>query len=210
MDEVNPAAATETISSDSSEAPLAAALAQCAGALDDDGQIQASADPAAEREKLASIDAKLGAQSDLLQSSHNLLVDIGGKIAQMSDEAVGRLMRPIFIDLIMLYDSLQQTRTWIRNSAQLPKEGFEDRIGVLEAELVEILLRRDVQILEESGTKLDRQRHRVVKAVATANLEEDNRIREVIRAGFAVGERVLRPADVVIGKYDAMLKGEGV
>jgi len=45
--------------------------------------------------------------------------------------------------------------------------------------------------------------------VATASLEEDNRIREVIRVGFAAGERVLRPADVVIGKVGATLKREG-
>jgi molecular chaperone GrpE (heat shock protein) len=45
--------------------------------------------------------------------------------------------------------------------------------------------------------------------VATTNPEEDNQIREVIRAGFAAGERVLRPADVVIGKFDTTLEGEG-
>jgi len=144
-----------------------------------------------------------------LKSSHNLLVDIEGKIAKMSDEAVGRAMRPVFIDLILLYDSLQQARRWVSSSAQLSKEAFEDRLGVLEAELLEILLRRDVQRLEETGTKLDRQRHRAVKTMATANPEEDNQVRELIRAGFAAGERVLRPADVVICKYDAVLKEEG-
>jgi molecular chaperone GrpE (heat shock protein) len=115
----------------------------------------------------------------------------------------------VFIDLILLYDSLQQARSWVSSAAEIPKAAFEDRLGVLETELLEILARRDVQVLEESGTKLDRQRHRVVKTVATANMEEDNRIREVIRAGFAAGARVLRPADVVIGKYDATLKREG-
>lgn len=205
MDEVNPATAVETVISDSSEAPPVAPLAECAGAMRDDAQSRLTAD----QQKLASMDANLAAQTDLLKSSHNLLVDIEGKIAKMSDEAVGRAMRPVLIDLILLYDSLQQARTWVSSSAQLPKEAFDDRLGVLEAELLEILLRRDVQRLEETGTKLDRQRHRAVKTVAAANPEEDNRIREVVRAGFAAGERVLRPADVVISKYDAVLKEEG-
>jgi molecular chaperone GrpE (heat shock protein) len=113
------------------------------------------------------------------------------------------------MELILLYDSLQQARTWVSRSTNLSNEAFEDRLSVLEAELLEILLRRDVQKLEETGTKLDRQRHRAVRTVATTNPEEDNQIREVIRAGFAAGERVLRPADVVIGKFDTTLEGEG-
>ena len=205
MDEVNRDTATEAVISDSNEAPPVAALAELAGAMGDDAQPQLTA----EQQQLASMDAKLAAQTDLLKSSHNLLVDIEGKIAKMSDEAVGRAMRPVFIDLILLYDSLQQARRWVSSSAQLSKEAFEDRLGVLEAELLEILLRRDVQRLEETGTKLDRQRHRAVKTMATANPEEDNQVRELIRAGFAAGERVLRPADVVICKYDAVLKEEG-
>ncbi|HEX4019928.1 MAG TPA: nucleotide exchange factor GrpE [Acidobacteriaceae bacterium] len=203
MDEVNRDTATEAVISDSSEPPSVAALAEPAGALRDDAQ------PRVTGEQLASIGATLTAQSDLLKSSHNLLVDLAGKIGQMSDEAVERATRPIFIDLILLFDSLQQTRTWVSSSTRQSNEAFENRLSVLEAELLEILLRRDVQKLEETGTKLDRQRHRAVKTVATANPEEDNQIREVIRAGFAVGERVLRPADVVIGKFDATLKGEG-
>ena len=205
MDEVNPATAAETVISDSSEAPPVVALAECAGAMGDDAKSRLTAD----QQKLASMAANLAVQSDLLQSSHTLLVDVASKIAKMSEESVARAMRPVLIDLILLYDSLQQARTWASNSAQLPKEAIEDRLGVLETELLEILLRRDVQMLEESGTKLDRQRHRVVKTVATASLEEDNRIREVIRVGFAAGERVLRPADVVIGKVGATLKREG-
>ena len=204
MDEVNPAIAGETVISDFSEASAVAALAEPAPAMGDDALPRVTSE-----QQLAAIGAGLAEQSDLLKSSHNLLVDIAGKIGQMSDDAVGRATRPVFIDLILLYDSLQQMRTWVNSSVELPKGAFQDRLSGLETELLEILLRRDVQKLEETGTKLDRQRHRAVKTVATANPEEDNQIREVIRAGFVAGERVLRPADVVIGKFDTKLKEEG-
>jgi molecular chaperone GrpE (heat shock protein) len=205
MDEVNPETTIDAVISDSKAAPPVASLAELVGGMGDDAQHG----PTVEHQQLASMGAELAAQSDLLKSSHNLLVDVAGKIGRMSDEAVGRATRPVFMDLILLYDSLQQARTWVSCSTHLSNETFEDRLSVLEAELLEILLRRDVQKLEETGTKLDRQRHRAVRTVATTNPEEDNQIREVIRAGFAAGERVLRPADVVIGKFDTTLKGEG-
>jgi len=205
MDEVNRDTAKKAVISDSNEASPEAARVDFSGETGNDAQ----PGPIVEHQQFASMEAELAAQSDLLKSSHNLLVDVADKIGRMSDEAVGRATRPVFLDLILLYDSFQQARTWVRHSTHLSSEAFEDRLSVLEAELLEILLRRDVQKLEETGTKLDRQRHRAVKMVATANPEEDNQIREVVRAGFATGERVLRPADVVIGKFDTTLKGEG-
>jgi molecular chaperone GrpE (heat shock protein) len=147
-------------------------------------------------------------QTSLLKSSHGLLVDLSARLTQMSDESIARTQRQLFLDLLMLYDSLKHAMAWIHSSPDKSAEDISDRLGVLESELLEILARRDIRPFDYSPAILDRQMHRTVGTVPTSDSEDNNRIRQVVRTGFFIGSKILRPEDVVISRYDSTLQSQ--
>jgi molecular chaperone GrpE (heat shock protein) len=108
----------------------------------------------------------------------------------------------------MLHDTMKQAVEWIGSSSDRSIEDILLRLGILESELLEILARRDIRPFDESPTMLDRQMHRTVKTVLTSESKDNNRVLQVVRAGFFIGNKVLRPEEVVISRYDPTLQSE--
>ena len=49
-----------------------------------------------------------------------------------------------------------------------------------------------------SGEKFDHNYHEAVSQVAVENDEEEGTIKQVIQAGYSIGERLIRPALVIV------------
>jgi len=147
-------------------------------------------------------------QTVLIKSNRGLLLDLASRLTTMSEESISRAQRPLFIDLIMLHDTMKQAVEWIGSSSDRSIEDILLRLGILESELLEILARRDIRPFDESPTMLDRQMHRTVKTVLTSESKDNNRVLQVVRAGFFIGNKVLRPEEVVISRYDPTLQSE--
>ena len=62
-----------------------------------------------------------------------------------------------------------------------------------------LLARRGVQRIGEAGEPFDPERHDAVEVRVTTDAPE-NAVVEVIRAGYAVDGRVLRPAQVAVAR----------
>jgi molecular chaperone GrpE len=75
------------------------------------------------------------------------------------------------------------------------RDGLRSVLGQMEA----ILARHGVERIGRPGEPFDPERH---DAVAVRELEDvpDRTIVEVARSGFAIGDRVLRPAQVVVSR----------
>jgi molecular chaperone GrpE len=65
-----------------------------------------------------------------------------------------------------------------------------------------ILARHGVQRIGAAGERFDPERHDAVDMRVTEDVP-DRTILEVVRAGFAIGDRVLRPAQVVVSRRPA-------
>jgi molecular chaperone GrpE len=165
-------------------------------------------DDVALRNDSACVISEIREQTVLIKSNHGLLVDLASRLTIMSEESISRAQRPLFIDLIMLHDTMKQAVDWIGSSSDRSIEDILLRLGILESELLEILARRDVRPFDESKTMLDRQMHRTVKTVLTSESEDNNRVLQVVRTGFFIGNKVLRPEEVVISRYDPTLQSE--
>jgi molecular chaperone GrpE (heat shock protein) len=153
--------------------------------------------------------SQINEQASLVKSTHRLVVDISGRITQMSDDVVLRAQRPLFLDLILFYDSLQQMKEWLGgNPAKSPEEVLF-RLTDLESELLQVLARREVRPFEESPVTLDRRLHRTVKTVPTEDPAHNYRVQQIVRAGFFLQDKILRPEDVVISKYTQSLPTDG-
>jgi molecular chaperone GrpE len=65
-----------------------------------------------------------------------------------------------------------------------------------------ILARSGVQRIGEAGERFDPERHEAID-VRLSDAVPDYTVVDVRRAGFAIGDRVLRPAQVVVARHPA-------
>jgi molecular chaperone GrpE len=75
------------------------------------------------------------------------------------------------------------------------QEGLRSVLGQMEA----ILARHGVQRVGRLGEPFNPERHDAV-AVRESEAAPDRTVVEVVRSGFAVGDRVLRPAQVIVSR----------
>ena len=111
-------------------------------------------------------------------------------------EAVqNRVQDPLVRDLILLADTcLRSGRSWADRNGDVERvlADVADDIGLM-------LLRHGVDAFRpEPGTPFDRREARAVRTVDTDDPERTNQVAEVLQPGYRLGDRVLRPAEVVV------------
>ena len=113
------------------------------------------------------------------------------------------LMRPIFMDLIGMHDDINKLLR--HDQEQVDATDGEKRLRrILEsfADTIEgVLERYGVLAYSEESEFFSAQRQRALGVVKTEDAEQDRRIAERLRKGFAYGERVLRPELVATYRF---------
>jgi molecular chaperone GrpE len=104
-------------------------------------------------------------------------------------------IKPLLLDLILLYDRMEHARQ-IAADAQgiLSTEILQSFIH----ELLEVLYRRDVSLIEAGPSSFDYNQQKAVGVVDVTDPAEHQRIHQVVRRGFRLGERTLRPEEVIV------------
>jgi molecular chaperone GrpE len=74
---------------------------------------------------------------------------------------------------------------------------FVKGISITKDQLFETLTKRGVEEIEAEGKDFDPH---FMEALTTMPGEEDNKVMQVFRAGYKIGERALRPAQVIVSK----------
>lgn len=124
--------------------------------------------------------------------------------------------KPIVRDLITLFDDLSSLhRRAVGLAAEQPSRSPNaqqiDNLGVnldhVLHSLLEILARMEVQRLEASTGKLDKQRQRAISVEWAASEQEDQTIVQSVKPGFIWRARLLRPEEVVIRKWKEGVPG---
>lgn len=143
--------------------------------------------------------ATLGREIPHLNAVIDRLHAANEKLRQGEAEA---LLQPLFRDLIKMADDWSaRARSWASRTgasaddvAQACREAAEDAQLMLERHGVE-------GFLPEAGAAFDRRLQRAVDTEPTTEAEADGRIAVTRRSGYRHGERVLRPAEVVVHRY---------
>jgi molecular chaperone GrpE (heat shock protein) len=106
--------------------------------------------------------------------------------------------RPIYLDVILLLDRLMLLRDGQDSSSPCAAilESMQD-------ELMEILARRGVTVVEATGDAFDPKCQRAVDVVTTSLQEMNHTVEKVLRPGYACDDSILRPADVVVRRFVA-------
>ena len=121
------------------------------------------------------------------------------ELRQYKDDFLVQAERPLLLDLLLFYDSLN----WFQESLvkqEMSPDVIADSFHYLLDEFLEVLYRRDVVPLEEADV-FDRTVHKAVKVADTDDEKQDQHIAQVLKRGFVRADKPLRPEEVVILRY---------
>jgi molecular chaperone GrpE len=97
----------------------------------------------------------------------------------------------------LLLDWLEALDSVERALRMEPQNPLFDGLRAVLAQMDAILERQGVQRIGAAGERFDPERHEAVGVRQTTELP-DRTVVEVVRSGFARGDRVLRPAQVIV------------
>ncbi len=114
---------------------------------------------------------------------------------------VARETRRVLFSFLDVVDNLD------RAIVAAEQEGAESTATILQGvqlvrqQLLETFKRYDVRRLDADNQSFDPDHHDALSTVRVSNPESDNVVVTVVKPGYLVGDDVLRPASVVVGKY---------
>lgn len=154
-------------------------------------------------EELARVAAELGAiRAELGETIANDKVkerafdQLYEELKQYKDDFLFQAEKPLLLDLMLFYDSLN----WFRESLlkkEMSPDVVADSFQYLIDEFLEVLYRRDVMPVEEAEA-FDRRIHKAVKVQETDDAAQDYKIAKVLKRGFTRNDKLIRPEEVVI------------
>ena len=114
-----------------------------------------------------------------------------------------RNIKPLLTDLLLLYDNMKRFEISLtRQQSSNSKTILQDFKYLLD-DLLETLYRQEVIPIEDDGSeKFNSKLHKATKTEATETQDEDFKIVDVDRQGFLWRDKVLRPQEVVIRRFE--------
>ncbi|GJQ50024.1 MAG: nucleotide exchange factor GrpE [Planctomycetia bacterium] len=120
------------------------------------------------------------------------------------DNFISQSQKPIFIDLIMLYDDFMQVLSVFDEKQDMTKEeiaAMRHNLHTIKEGLLEILYRREVTLYHKHPDFLDYKLHKTIGTVPTSIESENNQVAKIVKPGFCWNGKTLRPEEVIIKKY---------
>jgi molecular chaperone GrpE len=105
-------------------------------------------------------------------------------------------------DLVGVADNIQRALDAVRDSGvalEGPAKALVDGVELTERELLKVLEKNGVRKFDPKGEKFDPNLHQAIFEVPDARVPSGSVV-QVIQPGFAIGDRVLRPALVGVSK----------
>lgn len=117
-----------------------------------------------------------------------------GELDELKKNKAFEDYRALFVDLLLLYDRVQLFKKDYSDS------GF-DVLDSIQEELIEILLRRDIEMIQTEEGCFDPRFQRIVKTQEVSTSDLDGKVIQILRDGFVSKFGILRPQEVIVGRY---------
>ena len=123
---------------------------------------------------------------------------------EMSDEKIyitARVREEMIVHLFPILDSFDMA---FSNKKAWSAVDENWRVGVehIYSQVLKILEAGEVEIISPLNEKFNPKMHEPMEIKEVHNKKDDDKVLQVTQKGYRVGERVLRPAKVVIGKLN--------
>ena len=112
------------------------------------------------------------------------------------DNFLFQAQKPVFKSLVILHDDAQKM------AESMPDDEGREKFNMLREMLLELLYRNDVEVMDERPERFDRDRQKAIRREFTDDPARDYMVKEVVREGFMWADRILRPQEVVVLRYD--------
>lgn len=153
----------------------------------------------------SSLDARLLQLSELVQgrlaydkAKEEAFDRLYGELEHLKSNAAFEQLRPLYLDLILLFDRIEnicQSASGDSNALSLFRS--------LNDELVEILYRREIEVIQSVSVVFDPSNQRAIGVEPTPAEGESGRVARVVRRGFRYRNRLIRAEEVIVKKYAA-------
>lgn len=130
-----------------------------------------------------------------------LIRKLYGEVARYRDDFVFKhIKKGIYMDLIGLFDRVSGLVSFLEAAPNVDKD-ILDNILSFQKEILHILKRQGVFLIDREATKFDEQFQEAIDLKPMSRPEDDQTVIEVVRRGFTYHGTILRPEEVVVGKY---------
>jgi molecular chaperone GrpE (heat shock protein) len=124
------------------------------------------------------------------------------EVEEARQERSFQQLRPFLMDLILLYDRIELGMQQMQErTASLP--AVVQLLRSFGDEVLEILYRREVEVLVVTSATFDRALQQAIKLQPTDRAAEHQQVLRVVRRGFRYRQRILRSEEVIVGIYQA-------
>jgi molecular chaperone GrpE len=111
-----------------------------------------------------------------------------------------RSRREILVSLLEVVDNLDRALDAARQSGRAASDPLLQGVDLVRQQFLVKLDGFGIRRIESLGEHFDPSLHEAVSAVPAADPSEDGRVAGVVRAGYKIGDEVLRPALVAVAK----------
>lgn len=154
-------------------------------------------------EQVRHVNEREGAMEKVFNTLHSELADY-------KNDFLYEHLKPVVRPLLFLFDSLEQfdgevamAETSLGDTAQggvLSPSTVRENVGYFRDQLVEALRVCEVVIMDPPSGAFTSKLHKAVDIVPVG-AEQDGQIVRVVRSGWFLNGQLLRPAEVVVGKF---------
>jgi len=114
-----------------------------------------------------------------------------------------RNMKPLLTDLVLLYDNMNKFAKSLTIQHSSNSEAILQEFKYLLDDLLETLYRQEVIPTEDDGSgNFNSKLHKATKTEVAKTQDEDFKIVDVVRQGFLWRDKILRPQEVVIRRFE--------
>lgn len=122
------------------------------------------------------------------------------EVEEARQERSFQQVRPLLMDLILLYDRIELGIQQL-NGLEGNRAGIAQLLKSFRDEVLEILFRREVEVIITASPTFDRSLQQAIKIQPTTFANEHNQVVRVVRRGFRYRNRILRSEEVIVSSY---------
>jgi molecular chaperone GrpE (heat shock protein) len=110
-----------------------------------------------------------------------------------------KIKKELVNEIISFYDLLLNFQ---RKFKSIENKELQNEIDFLETEISNMLFNNSIdEIDEDIGGDINRDFHKIKKKVETDNIEQNQKILEIIKKGFIWNDKIIRKQEVLITEY---------
>lgn len=177
---------------------------------------------------LAAKDAELQEMRETIMEMHRVIHEVADRgsaqekvfdvlhneLQEYKNDFIYEHLKPVLWPLLFLFDSLEQyareivQRVSTTNAPELEAKEVLDHLKFFRGQLVEALRICEVTPMKQPSGLIDPKHHKGIGVEKVDDPADENSIRRVVRTGWYLNGKVLRHAEVIIGKTEQGMRDQ--